>query len=90
LSDDEETIDGNMEIDERLTAGVVRYDHNGSVIVNSLTYCDFRQRFVEHFDIMYRNNTVLWPDLERLTKSMLEISVKDYFLPLLPEKVDML
>lgn len=61
LSDDEGTINGNMEIDDPVTAGVVRYDHNGSVIVNSLAYGDFRQRLVEHFDILYRNNKVRWP-----------------------------
>jgi hypothetical protein len=56
LSDEKEI---NIEIHDQVTAGVVTYDHNGSVVVNSLTYGDFRQRLVEHFDTMYRNNKVL-------------------------------
>jgi hypothetical protein len=38
-----------------------RYDATGAVVVNSLTYDDFRNRLVEHFDILYRRNRVKWP-----------------------------
>jgi DDE superfamily endonuclease len=34
---------------------------DGLVPVNSLTYTDFRQRLVTHFDIQWRQNKVVWP-----------------------------
>ncbi|CAB9527088.1 Plant transposon protein [Seminavis robusta] len=34
---------------------------DGSVLVNSLAYDDFRNRLVEHFDILWRCNRVRWP-----------------------------
>jgi DDE superfamily endonuclease len=38
-----------------------RYDLTGAVVVNSLSYDDFRNRLVEHFDILFRKNKVKWP-----------------------------
>ncbi len=48
------------EIDAAVT-GRVRYGNNGGIIVNSLSYQDFRNRLVEHFDILHRQNSVRWP-----------------------------
>jgi hypothetical protein len=41
--------------------GQVRYDAAGSVVVNSLSYDDFRNRLVENFDIIFRQKRVRWP-----------------------------
>jgi hypothetical protein len=41
--------------------GRVCYNKRGAVVINSLTYDDFRNRLVEHFDIMFRNQRVQWP-----------------------------
>ncbi|CAB9496564.1 Plant transposon protein [Seminavis robusta] len=38
-----------------------KYAMDGSIILNSLTYDDFRNRLVEHFDILWRRNRVRWP-----------------------------
>ena len=61
LLDDDIEEEGEVYEDVPMTAGVVRYDGNGAIIVNSLTYGDFRGRLVEHFDILFRQNKVRWP-----------------------------
>lgn len=59
----EEYLEEDVEVYEAdpITTGVVRYDANGAVIVNSLSYGDFRCCLVEHFDILFRNSKVRWP-----------------------------
>jgi DDE superfamily endonuclease len=41
--------------------GEVRYGRNGAVVVNSLSYEDFRNRLVEHFNILHLKKQVRWP-----------------------------
>jgi DDE superfamily endonuclease len=57
-ADNEDVV---QEDDDHLLPGDVRYDREGAVIVNSLSYDDFRNRLVEHFDILHRQNKVRWP-----------------------------
>jgi hypothetical protein len=39
----------------------LREDENGVIFINSLSYSDFRNRLVEHFDILWRRNRIVWP-----------------------------
>jgi len=38
-----------------------RRDSDGAIYINSLAYADFRDRLVEHFDILHRQRRVRWP-----------------------------
>lgn len=50
-------IDGNNntdpECDDEDMATNVRHDANGSICLNSLSHRDFRERLVEHFDVLH-------------------------------------
>jgi hypothetical protein len=59
--DDLDAENAAQESDDHLVIGDFRYAADGSTIVNSLPYDDFRNRLVEHFDILHRQNRVLWP-----------------------------
>ena len=36
-------------------------DETGRIYVNSLSYSDFRERLVNHFDILWRKHRIVWP-----------------------------
>jgi len=36
-------------------------DEGGAIVVNSLSYNNFRSRLVQHFDILHRQNKIKWP-----------------------------
>jgi hypothetical protein len=55
-NDDDSATEDNADNNLR-----VRCSQDGSVVVNSLSYQDFRNRLVEHFDILYRQLKVQWP-----------------------------
>jgi hypothetical protein len=38
-----------------------RYDEDGAIFINSLTYNNFRKRLVEHFDIQFGRRRIQWP-----------------------------
>jgi hypothetical protein len=38
-----------------------QFDINGAVFVNSLSYSDFRDRLIVHFDILWRRHRIVWP-----------------------------
>jgi DDE superfamily endonuclease len=54
----EEEVDANEQFQ---FVQPIRYDENGAVYINSLTYSDFRKRLVEHFDILYKKRQIKWP-----------------------------
>jgi DDE superfamily endonuclease len=58
--EDTDGEDENFE-QENDVGGPVRYGIGGAVVVNSLSYDDFRNRLVEHFDILHRKQRVKWP-----------------------------
>jgi DDE superfamily endonuclease len=65
---DEDVADGEdnnedigIEDEDPVQPGMVRYNDHGATVVNSLTYDDFRNRLVEHFDILFRQQKVRWP-----------------------------
>ena len=39
----------------------LRTDDNGAIYINSLSYSDFRERLVTHFDILWRRHRIVWP-----------------------------
>jgi DDE superfamily endonuclease len=57
----------NEENDEQdnVVPGIIRYNDQGAIVVNSLGYQDFRNRLVEHFDILYRQCRVRWPQRQQ-------------------------
>jgi hypothetical protein len=58
--------------DDHLVLGRYRYASDGSIIVNSMCYDDFRNRLVEHFDILNRQNRVRWPTRSAKKSNMLK------------------
>ncbi|CAB9502528.1 Plant transposon protein [Seminavis robusta] len=54
-----------QESDDHLSGRAQQLAIDGSVRVNSLTYDDFRNRLVEHFDIQFRRHRVRWPERQR-------------------------
>ena len=64
-SDTEDTEDveeeEEPENDDHLDGQNARYGIEGAVVVNSLSYQEFRNRLVEHFDILHRKHQVRWP-----------------------------
>ncbi|CAB9525869.1 Plant transposon protein [Seminavis robusta] len=50
------------EDDDYLAGQPQQYAIDGSILVNSLSYDDFRNRLVEHFDILWRRHRVKWPE----------------------------
>lgn len=40
-------------------------DEDGVVLVNSLSHSEFRECLVAHFDILFRQNKVKWPERSR-------------------------
>ena len=60
LSDNEHE-NAAQDNDDDLRRNDVRYGQDGAVVVNSLSYQEFRNRLVEHFDILYRKRQVRWP-----------------------------
>eukprot|EP00797_Seminavis_robusta_P020115 Sro3065_g343090.1 Plant transposon protein (509) ;mRNA; r:3511-5037 len=65
---DDENMDASDGSNDNLQ-GPQRYALDGSVLVNSLAYDDFRNRLVEHFDIMFRKNRVRWPTQRATTNN---------------------
>jgi DDE superfamily endonuclease len=61
LLSDTEDNDDKFEVEDQMVTGVICYNNEGAIIVNSMTYGDFRARLVEHFDILFRNKKVRWP-----------------------------
>jgi DDE superfamily endonuclease len=57
---DEEDNSDIEEMDAQV-AGGIQYGRNGGIVVNSLSYNDFQNRLVEHFDILHRKQKVRWP-----------------------------
>ncbi|CAB9517408.1 Plant transposon protein [Seminavis robusta] len=61
VEDNEQEPMDNTKDDDHLLGLSQRYSVDGCVLVNSLAYDEFRNRLVEHFDIMFRKNRVKWP-----------------------------
>jgi DDE superfamily endonuclease len=58
---DDELEDNPMFDEDDNIAGEHRYGVDGALVVNSLTYQEFRNRLVEHFDILHHQRRVRWP-----------------------------
>jgi len=58
--------DDNIDADDDLVTDI-RTDDNGAIFVNSLSYFDFCDRLINHFDILHRNNKLRWPTRTRKT-----------------------
>jgi hypothetical protein len=46
---------------------------DGAIYVNSLSYKDFRDRLVAHFDILHRRNQIQWPTRGKMPAPAAEI-----------------
>jgi len=60
--------DDNIDDDDDLVTDI-RTDENGAIFINTLSYADFRERLITHFDILHRNNKIRWPTRRRNTTS---------------------
>jgi hypothetical protein len=61
IEEQEDFAEEEEETGEAPHIGGVHYGANGCIVVNSLSYNDFRNRLVEHFDILHRKQQVRWP-----------------------------
>jgi DDE superfamily endonuclease len=62
--------DGTVEEEEEEeVVGDIQFGIQGAIVVNSLSYDDFRNRLVEHFDILHRQQRIRWPVREASSKS---------------------
>jgi len=52
----------DVEDDDELVTNE-RRDENGAIHMNSLSHFDFRDRIVEHFDILHRQRHIRWPTM---------------------------
>jgi DDE superfamily endonuclease len=51
--------------DDSVGRGLQR-DQDGTILINSLSYTEFRQLLVVHFDILSRQNKIVWPRNHRV------------------------
>ena len=45
----------------------LRADETGALFINSLSYSEFRSKLVEHFDILWRRDRIVWPRSKKNT-----------------------
>ena len=55
------TVDSDDDSVEVDVPGEPHMNVDGAIVVNSLSYYEFRRRLVTHFDILYRQHKVSWP-----------------------------